>query len=105
MNSDFRLKRSDTKVATLETTSRIDLNARGDMLPGNLLEERGFNTQLNAPSPVGVERPTAARERGTGFTKAPSQYGTSKSRDFLGNPRWRPYGDSNPGYCRERAVS
>ena len=44
----FRPKRSDTKVASIEKTYGINLNARGDMLLGNLLEERGFDslTQL-----------------------------------------------------------
>src|SRR5262245_13027317 len=42
MNSDFRTKRSDTKVASIKATYGINLNARGDMLLGNLLEERGF---------------------------------------------------------------
>ena len=41
----FRTKRSDTKVASIEATYGIDLNARGDMLLGNLLEERGFDSQ------------------------------------------------------------
>jgi hypothetical protein len=44
----FRTKRSDTKVASIEATYGINLNARGDMLLGNLLDERGFDslTQL-----------------------------------------------------------
>src|SRR5882724_2348227 len=44
----FRTKRSDTKVASIEATYGINLNARGDMLLGNLLNERGFDslTQL-----------------------------------------------------------
>lgn len=48
MQSAFRIKRADTKVATIETTYGINLNARGDMLLGTLLEERGFDnlTQL-----------------------------------------------------------
>lgn len=46
----FARKRSDTKVATIEATYGIDLHVRGDMLLGNLLEERGFGslTQLLA---------------------------------------------------------
>jgi len=44
MNSDFCTKRSDTKVATIEAAYRVDLNARGDMLLGNLLDERGFES-------------------------------------------------------------
>src|SRR5438034_4002995 len=44
----FRAKRSDTTIRTVEETYRVELNARGDMLLGNLLEERGFEslTQL-----------------------------------------------------------
>ena len=41
----FRAKRSDTRVANIEQTYGINLNARGDMLLGNLLEERGFDSQ------------------------------------------------------------
>jgi hypothetical protein len=44
MNPDFRTKRSDTKVETIEATYGINLNARGDMLLGNLLVERGFES-------------------------------------------------------------
>lgn len=40
----FRTKRSDTKVASIEATYGINLNARGDMLLGNLLEDRGFDS-------------------------------------------------------------
>lgn len=40
----FRAKRSDTKVASVEATYSINLNARGDMLLGNLLGERGFDS-------------------------------------------------------------
>jgi len=32
----FRAKRSDTRVASIETTYDINLNARGDVLLGNL---------------------------------------------------------------------
>jgi hypothetical protein len=41
----FRAKRSDTKVESIELTYGIDLNARGDMHLGNLLKERGFDSQ------------------------------------------------------------
>ena len=41
---NFRTKRSDTKVASIEATYGINLNARSDMLLGNLLEERGFDS-------------------------------------------------------------
>jgi len=37
MNLDFRIKRSDTKVATIEATYSINLGARSDMLLENLL--------------------------------------------------------------------
>jgi hypothetical protein len=44
----FTRKRSDTRVDTIEAQYGIDLNARGDTLLGNLLEQRGFDslTQL-----------------------------------------------------------
>jgi Thoeris protein ThsB, TIR-like domain len=44
----FRQKRSDTTVGTIEDTYGVNLNARRDMLLGNLLTERGFDsvTQL-----------------------------------------------------------
>lgn len=44
----FRQKRADTRVGNIEKTYNVDLNARGDQLLGNLLEERGFDslTQL-----------------------------------------------------------
>jgi len=44
----FRQKREDTTVGTIEATYGINLNARRDMLLGNVLEERGFGslTQL-----------------------------------------------------------
>ena len=40
----FRAKRGDTRIDTIEATYRINLNARGDTLLGNLLEERGFDS-------------------------------------------------------------
>jgi hypothetical protein len=40
----FRRIRDDTKVETIERRYGIDLHARGDMLLGNLLEERGFDS-------------------------------------------------------------
>jgi hypothetical protein len=44
----FRRKRGDTTVESIERQYGVDLNARGDMLLDNLLEERGFDsvTQL-----------------------------------------------------------
>ena len=46
--SSFRRKRSDTSVASIEKKYGINLNVRSDMLLGNLLEQRGFDslTQL-----------------------------------------------------------
>ncbi len=46
----FRAKRSDTKIGSIEATYGINLHARSDMLLGNLLEDRGFEslTQLIA---------------------------------------------------------
>ncbi len=40
----FRRKRDDTMVGTIEQKYGIQLNARSDMLLGNLLEERGFES-------------------------------------------------------------
>ena len=40
----FTKKRSDTLVGTIEETYGVDLNARADMLLGNLLEDRGFDS-------------------------------------------------------------
>ncbi len=40
----FRHKRDDTTVGTIEDTYHIHLNARRDMLLGNLLENRGFDS-------------------------------------------------------------
>jgi hypothetical protein len=40
----FGRKRGDTQVDTIERQYGIDLNARGDMLLRNLLEERGFDS-------------------------------------------------------------
>lgn|ERR1700722_629947 len=48
----FRVKRSDTKVSKIEATYGIDLNARGDMLLGNLLKKRGFDSQSQLLSDV-----------------------------------------------------
>jgi len=44
----FRKKRDDTKIGSIEKHYGIKLNARADMLLGNLLSKRGFNslTQL-----------------------------------------------------------
>jgi len=44
----FVRKRGDTRVGTIEHQYGINLNARADMLLGNLLQERGFDslTQL-----------------------------------------------------------
>lgn len=40
----FRTKRSDTTIGTIEDTYKINLNTRRDMLLGNLLKERGFES-------------------------------------------------------------
>ncbi len=40
----FRRKRDDTKIGTIEQQYGIVLNARADMLLGNLLDERGFDS-------------------------------------------------------------
>ena len=41
----FRTKRSDTTVASIERRYGIELHTRSDTLLGNLLEERGFESQ------------------------------------------------------------
>jgi hypothetical protein len=41
----FRQKRSDTTVGSIEDTYKVHLNARRDMLLGNLLFTRGFTSQ------------------------------------------------------------
>lgn len=40
----FSRKRSDTLVRTIEAQYGVDLNARGDMLLGNMLDNRGFDS-------------------------------------------------------------
>lgn len=40
----FTRKRSDTLVGTIESRYGVDLHARADMLLGNLLDERGFDS-------------------------------------------------------------
>ena len=40
----FRRKRDDTRIDTIERLYGINLNARGDALLGNLLEDRGFDS-------------------------------------------------------------
>lgn len=44
MASVFRKKRDDTEVGTIEQQYGISLNTRSDMLLGNLLDERGFDS-------------------------------------------------------------
>jgi hypothetical protein len=44
MRTDFRAKRSDTRIASIEKTYGINLNTRGDMLLDNLLDARGFDS-------------------------------------------------------------
>src|SRR5579871_3980606 len=41
----IRRKRSDTRVDTIEKRYRVELHARGDMLLGNILARRGFDSQ------------------------------------------------------------
>jgi hypothetical protein len=40
----YRVKRIDTKIGQIELAYGVNLNARSDMLLGNLLEERGFDS-------------------------------------------------------------
>lgn len=40
----FRQKRGDTRVDSIEAQYNVDLNARGDALLGNLLDDRGFES-------------------------------------------------------------
>jgi len=41
----FQRKRADTLVGTIERTYGVNLNARSDALLGNLLRDRGFDSQ------------------------------------------------------------
>lgn len=59
----FDRKRSDTKVETIERTYGIDLHARGDMLLGNLLEERGFDSLTQLLTAYRMQATSHARKR------------------------------------------
>ena len=41
-SSQFRQKRSDTKISTIEKQYGVDFGARSDMKLGNYLKEKGF---------------------------------------------------------------
>jgi hypothetical protein len=59
----FHRKRSDTRVSTIEETYGIDLNVRGDMKIGNLLEERGFESLSQLVSAYRMQATSHARKR------------------------------------------
>lgn len=60
----FPRKRTDTLVSTVERTYGVDLHARSDMLLGNLLHNRGFNSlsQLLAAYNKRLIRPARVRK-------------------------------------------
>ncbi len=59
----FSRKRSDTKVGSIEATYGIDLHARSDMLLGNLLEERGFESLTQLVAAYRMKATSHARRR------------------------------------------
>ena len=61
----FRAKRDDTLVRTIEARYGIDLNARGDMTLGTLLQERGFDSLTQLLAAFRGQLTTHARRRRT----------------------------------------
>jgi len=59
----FRTKRDDTLVRTIEAKYGIDVNARGDMTLGNLLDERGFDSQTQFLTAFRGQATSLARRR------------------------------------------
>lgn len=59
----FRRRRDDTRVETIERTYGVDLNARGDALLGNLLDDRGFESLTQLLKAYRGELTTHARRR------------------------------------------
>lgn len=59
----FRQKRDDTYVGTIERTYRVNLHARSDMLLGNLLYERGFESLSQLLTAYRGQATTHARKR------------------------------------------
>lgn len=59
----FRQKRSDTTVGEIERTYNINLNARRDMLLGNLLDSRGFDSLSQLLKAFRGQATTHARKR------------------------------------------
>jgi hypothetical protein len=59
----FRAKRDDTLVKTIEEIYKIDLHARGDMKLGNLLAERGFDSQTQLLTAYRGQLTYSARRR------------------------------------------
>jgi antiphage defense system Thoeris ThsB-like protein len=64
----FPRKRSDTQVGTIEQMDRINLNARSDMLLGNLLEARGFDSETQLIKAYRRQLTVHARRRRVFFT-------------------------------------
>src|SRR5882762_6405347 len=59
----FRRKNANTKVESVESTYGIDLNARGDAKLGNLLKNRGFDSQSQLIRAVRGQLTEPARAR------------------------------------------
>jgi hypothetical protein len=59
----FRMKRDDTRVATIERQYGIDVHARGDMTLRTLLEERGFKSLSQYLDAYRCRLPYHARKR------------------------------------------
>lgn len=59
----FRQARADTRVDTVEERYGINLNARGDALLGNLLQDRGFDSLSQFLSALRGHARTLARKR------------------------------------------
>lgn len=59
----FRQLRGDTRIETIETRYQINLNARGDALLGNLLEDRGFDSFSQLYAAYRGEATSFARQR------------------------------------------
>jgi MTH538 TIR-like domain (DUF1863) len=59
----FSRKRGDTKVATIEKNYAVNLNARGDMLLRNILEERCFDSQTQLLDALSGRLTEHARKR------------------------------------------
>jgi hypothetical protein len=59
----IRKKRRDTTVGSIEDAYGVELNARRDMLLGNILQERGFDSQSQLLQALSGRLPWHARRR------------------------------------------